>query len=194
MKKAIYKQSRKLGFSILENGKDLKKKFVENRHNKKMSNFGLQLREKQKIAKLYGVDDKQFKRLFLQARKNKKVVAGLALFRIFESRLDNIVFRSGFASTRREARQLVNHRHILVNNRINNFPCYLCSVNDVISIRTEKLKKNIQQKIKDIKESFPTMKVDKNNMTATFVREAERNELPRDINENLVIEWYNRRL
>ena len=160
---------------------------------KKISEYGLQLNEKQKIANLYNVRDKQFRRLFLEAKKNKSVSNGLALFRIFERMLNNIVFRSGFARTRKEARQLISHKHILVNNKKVNCPSYLCKINDVITV-SDNMKNVIKERIKEIKNFFPTIKVDKKDVTSCFIREPERDELSKDINEDLIIEWYNRRI
>lgn len=193
-KKSIYKKARRLNFSILENGKEFKRKTLSKQKNrKKISEYGLQLNEKQKVANLYIVREKQFRRLFLEARKNKNISTGLSLFRIFEKMLSNIVFRSGFARTRKEARQLINHKHILVNNKKVNCPSYLCKINDIISV-SDKIKDVIKERIKEIKTFFPTIKVDKENVSCCFTREPERNELSKDIDENLIIEWYNRRI
>lgn len=198
--KSIWKHSRRLGFSILENNKELQKRpYAPGQHGKQKKKSGSeyknQLIEKQKLAKLYGINERQFRRLFLIARANK-LVTGLAFFRILESRLDNLVYRMGFTTTRRAARQLVNHGHVLVNGKKNNIPSYLCSINDVISIREKSKKvKAIKDAIDNNKNSkFPTVKVDQEKMEGTFIREINKDEINRDINENQIIEWYNRLL
>jgi len=195
-----WKRSRRLGFSVLETGKELTKRpFGPGQHGanrkKKGSEYGRQLIEKQKAAQLYGVNERQFRRLFLIAVADKETVTGLAFFRILESRLDNLVYRMGFARTRKAARQLVNHGHILVNGKKVDIPSYLCAVNDVISIREQSRGlKVIKESLESVKVAFPTVKVDATKLEGTFIREAERNELPKDIDENQIIEWYNRQL
>ena len=193
-----YKRSRRLGFSTLETGQELKKRSYGpgqhgNDRKKKPSEYGKQLVEKQKLAQMYGVNERQFRRLFVIARASEEVT-GIAFFRILESRLDNLVYRMGFARTRRAARQLVNHGHITVNGKKVDIPSYLCSVGDKIAIKEG-------HNLAVVKESlsvnanrcaFATVDVDK--LVGTFVRVPERNELPQDINEAQIIEYYNRLL
>ena len=193
-----YKRSRRLGFSTLESGVELKKRSYGpgqhgNNRKKKPTEYGKQLIEKQKLRQMYGVNERQFRRLFAIALKSDEV-AGIAFFRILESRLDNLVFRLGFARTRRAARQLVNHGHITVNGKKVDIPSYLCSVGDKIAIKEG-------HNLAVVKESlsvnanrcaFATVDVDK--LVGTFVRVPERNELPQDINEAQIIEYYNRLL
>ena len=136
---STWKVSRRLGFSILETGKELSKRpYGTGQHGKerkkKSSEYGKQLIEKQKLRLMYGVNERQFQRLFLMASKSNEVT-GIAFMRILESRLDNLVYRIGFARTRRAARQLVNHGHILVNGKKIDIPSYLCKPNDVISVK-----------------------------------------------------------
>ncbi|MCQ2796332.1 MAG: 30S ribosomal protein S4 [Bacilli bacterium] len=194
-----WKRSRRLGFSTLETGKELNKRaYGPGQHgadrHKKASEYGRQLIEKQKCAQLYGVNERQFRRLFLIARADAEVT-GLAFLRILESRLDNLVYRMGFARTRKGARQLVNHGHILVNGKRVDIPSYLCSVNDVISVREQSRNlKVIKESLESMKTKFPTVNVNVEKLEGTFVREAERNELPREIDESQIIEWYNRQL
>ena len=194
-----WKRSRRLGFSTLENGKEISKRpYGPGQHGvdrkKKASEYGRQLIEKQKCAQLYGINERQFRRLFMIARKDE-TVTGLAFFRILESRLDNLVYRMGFARTRKGARQLVNHGHILVNGKKVDIPSYLCSVNDVISVREQSRGlKVIKESLESVKVAFPTVKVDPSKLEGVFLREVERNELPKDIDENQIIEWYNRQL
>ena len=192
-----YKRSRRLGFSTLESGVELKKRSYGpgqhgNNRKKKPTEYGKQLIEKQKLRQMYGVNERQFRRLFAIALKSDEVT-GIAFFRILESRLDNLVFRLGFARTRRAARQLVNHGHITVNGKKVDIPSYLCSVGDKIAIKGHNLtvvKESLS--VNANRCAFATVDVDK--LVGTFVRVPERNELPQDINEAQIIEYYNRLL
>jgi ribosomal protein S4, bacterial/organelle type len=196
--KPTWKQSRRLNFSILETGAELKKRaYAPGQHGqdkKKVSEYGKQLTEKQKLRAMYGVNERQFRRLFIIATHSKEVT-GLAFMRILESRLDNLVYRAGFAATRQGARQLVNHGHICVNGKKVDIPSYLCSVNDVITIKESSKSLTI---IKSSLEAHPTtvgyVSTDKEKMASTFVRVPERNELPQDIQESQIVEYYNRML
>ena len=193
-----YKRSRRLGFSTLETGKELSKRSYGpgqhgNGRKRKPSEYGKQLIEKQKLEQMYGVNERQFRRLFLLARKSDEVT-GIAFFRILESRLDNLVFRMGFARSRRAARQLVNHGHITVNGKKVDIPSYLCKVNDVIAIKEGHDLKVVKASLESKPASVGYVKVDAEKLSGTFVRVPERNELPRDINEAQVIEYYNRML
>lgn len=193
-----YKRSRRLGFSVLETGKELSKRSYGpgqhgNGRKKKPSEYGKQLIEKQKLEQMYGVNERQFRRLFMLARKSDEVT-GIAFFRILESRLDNLVYRMGFARTRRAARQLVNHGHITVNGKKVDIPSYLCKVNDVIAIKEGHDLKVVKESLESKPASVGYVKVDATKLEGVFVRVPERNELPRDINEAQVIEYYNRML
>ena len=193
-----YKRSRRLGFSTLETGKELSKRSYGpgqhgNGRKRKPSEYGKQLIEKQKLEQMYGVNERQFRRLFMLARKSDEVT-GIAFFRILESRLDNLVFRMGFARSRRAARQLVNHGHITVNGKKVDIPSYLCKVNDVIAIKEGHDLKVVKASLESKPASVGYVKVDAEKLSGTFVRVPERNELPRDINEAQVIEYYNRML
>jgi len=192
----VNRKSRRLGFSTLENGKDLKRPFAPGMHgqkrSKKLSNYGVQLQEKQKVRFMYGLNEKQFKSLFDQAGKMKGV-HGENFLKLLESRLDNLVYRIGFASTRRAARQLVNHGHVTVNGKKVDIPSYRCVPGDVIAIKEQSLahpavKASLEAKAK--RAEFVTF--DENKMTSTFVRYPERSELNIDINESLIVEYYNR--
>lgn len=193
-----YKRSRRLGFSTLETGKELSKRAYGpgqhgNGRKKKPSEYGRQLIEKQKLEQMYGVNERQFRRLFLLALKSDEVT-GLAFFRILESRLDNLVFRMGFARSRRAARQLVNHGHITVNGKKVDIPSYLCSVGDKIAIKEGQSLKVVKESLESRPSSCAYVKVDADKQVGEFLRAPERNELPRDINEAQVIEYYNRLL
>jgi small subunit ribosomal protein S4 len=193
-----WKQSRHLTFSVLETGDELKKRaYGPGQHGqdrkRKSSEYGAQLLEKQKLRELYGVNERQFRRLFMIAKKDK-TVTGLAFFRILESRLDNLVYRMGFARTRAAARQLVNHGHITVNGKKVDIPSYLCKVGDVIALKEKSPLKVVKESLdgKPLTPAYVT--VDAAKFSGTFNRLPERNELPKDINEAQIIEYYNRLL
>lgn len=193
-----YKRSRRLGFSVLETGKELSKRpYGPGQHGngrkKKPSEYGKQLIEKQKIRQMYGVNERQFRRLFNLALKSDEVT-GIAFFRILESRLDNLVYRMGFARTRRGARQLVNHGHITVNGSKVDIPSYLCKVGDKIALKEGHDLAVVKASLESKPASVAYVKVDASKLEGEFLREPERNELPSDINEAQVIEYYNRML
>ena len=193
-----YKRSRRLGFSTLETGKELAKRpYGPGQHGngrkRKPSEYGKQLVEKQKLEQMYGVNERQFRRLFMIARASDEVT-GIAFFRILESRLDNLVYRMGFARTRRAARQLVNHGHITVNGKKVDIPSYLCSVGDKIAIKDGEKLEVVNQALESKPASVGYVKVDAKKREGEFLRAPERNELPKDINEAQVIEYYNRML
>ena len=192
-----FKQARRVGFSILESGKELAK-----RPNKpgqhgagrraKQSEYAIQLNEKQKVRFMYGLSEKQFKKLFTIAGKMKGV-HGENLLKLLESRLDNVVYRMGLANTRRASRQLVNHGHILVNGAKVDIPSYNVKPGDVISVKTLSLDhKAIKASLENCHTRVEFVTFDPNKLTGTFVRLPERNELNMDINEALVVEYYSR--
>jgi small subunit ribosomal protein S4 len=191
-----WKQSRRLNFSTLETGDEFKKRpYGPGQHGqdrkRKPSEYGQQLIEKQKLRELYGVNERQFRRLFAIAKKDQ-TVTGLAFFRILESRLDNLVYRMGFARTRAAARQLVNHGHILVNGKKVDIPSYLCKVGDVISLKESSPLKVVKESLEG-KPAIPGyVTVDAEKYSGTFARLPERNELSQNIDEAQIIEYYNR--
>lgn len=195
--KSTYRISRRLGFSTLESGKELAKKpyapgIHGNKRGKKLSNYGVQLQEKQKVRFMYGLNEKQFRKTFDDAGKMKGV-HGENLFKLLESRLDNIVYRIGFATTRRGARQLVNHGHITVNGKKVNIPSYRCKPNDVIAIKdSDKELKIVRESLEKLGKRVDFIKYDDNKMEATYVRYPERSELNGEINDSLIVEYYNR--
>ena len=195
--KSTYRVSRRLGFSTLESGKELAKKpyapgIHGNKRGKKLSNYGVQLQEKQKVRFMYGLNEKQFRRTFEDAGKMKGV-HGENLFKLLESRLDNIVYRIGFATTRRGARQLVNHGHITVNGKKVNIPSYRCKPNDVIAIKeSDKELKIVRESLEKLGKRVDFIKYDDKKMEATYVRYPERSELNGEINDSLIVEYYNR--
>ena len=199
-----WKRARSLGFSLLGSGEDVnghtlkkgdRRDYAPGQHGaekKKLSEYGKQLAEKQKLRDLYGVNERQFRRLFLIARKANKVT-GTVFMTILESRLDNLVYRLGFAPTRRAARQLVTHKHIVVNGKTIDIPSYLCNVNDVIGVKdNSKDLVVIKNSLENTTVTVPYVELDKEKKEGRFVRLPERNELSRDINEALIVEYYNR--
>ena len=203
----VWKVSRRLSFSVLETGKEFAKDsqgrdrrnyipgqhgFAQKNRRPKLSNYGLQLREKQRIRNTYGLNEKQFRNLFERAKRMSGVI-GENFLNLLESRLDNLVYRMGFAMTRRQARQLVNHGHILVNGKKVDIPSYRCKPGDTVELR-EKSKQ--LQIVKDALEAsigtVAFVNVDKEARKGTFTRLPERNELNREFNELLVVEFYNR--
>ena len=193
----VYKKSRHLGFSVLETGEELAKRpYGPGQHGngrrKKLSNYGVQLQEKQKVRFMYGLNEKQFKKIFVKAGKLKGV-HGEDFLKLLESRLDNLVYRLGFAPTRRAARQIVNHGHITVNGKKVNIPSYTCKPGDVISVKeTSKEHPIIKASLENTKNRVEFVTYDEAKMAGTFVRLPERGELNADINESLIVEYYNR--
>lgn len=190
------KRARRVKFSILENGKDLKKPYGPGEHGKdrkrKPSNYSVQLNEKQKVRFMYGISEKQFKRLFNESAKMKGV-HGENLLILLESRLDNLVYRIGFAQTRRGARQLVNHGHIAVNGKKVDIPSYRVTPGDVISIReNSKDHKGIEISLANVNSRVDFINYDEKKRQATYVRYPQRSELNADINEALIVEFYSR--
>lgn len=194
---ARYKKSRRLGFSTLENGKDLTKRpYAPGIHGtdrrKKLSEYGVQLQEKQKVRFMYGLNEKQFKKTFERASKMKGI-AGENLLRLLESRLDNLVYRMGMASTRRAARQVVNHGHIMVNGVKVDIPSYTCKPGDVISVKEQSLNHAAIKAAVEATLNYPAfVEFDKNKLTGTYLRYPDRSELNQEVNESLIVEYYNR--
>ncbi len=192
-----YKKSRRLGFSTLENGKELARRpYAPGMHGtgrrKKVSEYGIQLQEKQKVRFMYGLNEKQFRRTFDKASKMKGI-AGENFLKLLESRLDNIVYRMGLSTTRRGARQIVNHGHILVNGVKVDIPSYTCKPGDVISVKeNSKEHKAILNTIELNIKTPAFVEFDNKKLTGTYLRLPERNELNADINESLIVEFYNR--
>lgn len=195
-----WKVSRRLGFSTLETGKELAKRpYGPGQHGenkrKKNSEYGKQLIEKQKLRCMYGVSERQFQRLFKIAKADKNAVTGTKFMQILESRLDNLVYRFGFAKTRRAARQLVNHGHVTVNGSKVDIPSYICSVGDVISLKeSSKELKVVKEALESLLIVAPYLELDKEKMVGKYTRIPERNELNKEITESQIVEFYNRKL
>ncbi len=192
-----YKKSRRLGFSTLENGKDLARRpYAPGMHGKdrkkKSSEYGVQLQEKQKVRFMYGLTEKQFHKVFDKAQKMAGI-AGENLLVLLESRLDNIVYRLGLARTRRGARQLVNHGHILVNDKKVNIASYRVKPGDTVSVKENSLNHPAILASLEQKASVPAyLEFDAKKLSGKYIRIPERSELNSEINEQLIVEFYNR--
>ena len=191
------KKARRVGFSILENGKDIARRpYGPGQHGAarkgKLSNYGIQLKEKQKVRFMYGLNEKQFRKTFKDAAKLKGI-HGEDFLKLLESRLDNLVYRLGFASTRRGARQLVNHGHILVDGKKVDIPSYRVKVGSTISLK-EKSKdlKVVKESLEKVTKRVEFVTFDQSKLEGKYVRLPQRNELNADINESLIVEFYNR--
>ena len=192
-----YKQARRVGFSISETGKELARRpYGPGQHGNdrkgKLSDYGNQLKEKQKVRFMYGVSERQFLKTFKEAEKMKGI-HGTNFLRLLESRLDNLVYRLGFANTRRGARQLVNHGHVTVNGKKVDIPSYRCVPGDVISLKEDdKNLKVVEESLAKVSKRVEFVTYDENKKEGTYVRLPERNELNADINEALIVEFYNK--
>ena len=192
-----YKKSRRLNFSTLENGKELARRpYAPGQHGtdrrKKLSEYGVQLQEKQKVRIMYGLNEKQFRKVFEKASKMKGI-AGENLLKLLESRLDNLVFRMGLAKTRRAARQVVNHGHITVNGVKVDIPSYTCKPGDVIAVKENSLSHPaIKEALEATVNRLGFILFDDKKMSGSYVRYPDRSELNAEINESLIVEYYNR--
>ena len=192
-----YKKSRTVGFSTLENGKDLARRpYRPGQHGasrrSKPSDYGLQLTEKQKVKFMYGLNERQFKKTFIEAGKMQGI-HGENFLKLLESRLDNLVYRMGFANTRRGARQLVNHGHIAVDGKKVDIPSYRVKIGSTISLKDNtKEHKSVKQALERVTTRVEFVTFDENKLSGTYVRLPERQELNADINESLIVEFYNR--
>lgn len=190
----VLKRCRSLGMEPMYLGIDKKSNRTLNRANRKMSEYGLQLREKQKAKFIYGVLEKPFRNLFATAERMKGLT-GPNLMILLETRLDNVIFRLGLARTRKEARQIVDHKHVLVNGKCVNIPSYRVKAGDKIEIR-EKSKSS--QRYKDILEVtggrlIPAwLEADQENLCGTVVELPLREQIDVPVNETLIVELYSK--
>ena len=191
----VLKRCRSLNLDPIYLGYDKKSNRSNARANRKMSEYGLQLREKQKAKFIYGVLEKPFRNYYEKADRMMTGLTGENLMTILESRLDSVVFRMGFARTRREARQIVGHKHVLVNGKCVNIPSYLIKAGDVIEIRE---KSKSLQRYKDIAEVtggrlVPAwMDVDAENFKGTIKNLPTRAEIDVPVDEMLIVELYSK--
>ena len=191
------KQARRVGFSLLENGKELARRpYGPGQHGQdrkgKLSNYGEQLKEKQKVRFMYGVNERQFRETFNEAAKMKGI-HGENFLKLLESRLDNVVYRLGLSTTRRGARQLVNHGHITVNGNKVDIPSYRVKVGDTVAVKeNSKDHKAIKASLEKVTKRVEFVTFDDKKLEGKLVRLPERSELNADINESLIVEFYNR--
>ena len=193
---SMFKRSRRFGISLLENNKEFskgkKRTTAPGQHGAKRvkpSDYQLHLYEKQKVRYMYGLNERQFKNLFISASK-KKGVTGVILLQMIESRLDNLVFRGGFARTRAQARQFVTHGHFLVNGHKADIPSMIIPVGAKIELKPSLENNKEVVAASEVMTISPWLKREKN--TATFTRLPERNEFAKEINDALIVEYYNR--
>ncbi|GAB1350317.1 30S ribosomal protein S4 [Ignavibacteriales bacterium] len=159
----------------------------------KVSEYGIQLREKQKIKRIYGVLETQFRNLFEKASRQKGIT-GTNMLQLLERRLDNVVFRLGFAPSRKAARQLVRHRHILINGLIVDIPSYTLMPGDVVKVKDKSKQLDIvHNSLKRVKDNlYPWLTVDKATLSGTFVNVPEREDIQLNVNEQFVVELYSK--
>ncbi|MFC6591762.1 30S ribosomal protein S4 [Deinococcus lacus] len=200
---SIVKQSRREGINLAETEKVQKyldrRPYAPGQHGQRRgrgrpSDYSVRLREKQKLSRLYGMNEKQFRNLFEEAERMPGVL-GTVFLQLLERRLDNVVFRMGFASTRRQARQFVGHGHILVNGKKVDIASYRVKIGDEISV-TEKSRSMgfVQENMEAQKRrrASPWIELNPDNFSGTFVRLPAREDLALPINENFIIEYYSR--
>jgi small subunit ribosomal protein S4 len=175
-----------------------KKGFAPGQHGRskrfKQSEYGVQLREKQKLRRIYGILERQFHRYFEIAAR-RKGITGETLIHLLEQRLDNIVFRLGFAPSRKAARQLVRHRHIMVNGRTVDIPSFQVSPGDEIEVRENSKKMDIfHSSLRRVKEGrmLPWLNLNKANLSGTLVEIPNRADIPLNVNESLIVELYSK--
>ncbi|WP_147803383.1 30S ribosomal protein S4 [Alkalicoccus halolimnae] len=192
-----WKISRRLGISLSGTGKELQKRpYGPGQHGpnsrKKNTEYGTQLQEKQKLRYLYGMTERQFHRVFEIAGK-REGKHGENFMILLESRLDNLVYRLGLARTRRQARQIVNHGHVTVDGGRVDIPSYRVVPGQKISLREKSQNMDIIKEAVEVNDFVPAyLEFDADKMEGTFTRLPERSELPAEINEPLIVEWYSR--
>lgn len=175
-----------------------KRSYVPGQHGvgqrSKLSEYGVQLREKQKVKRIYGILETQFRNYYERATRQKGI-SGETLLKLLESRLDNVIYRLGLAPSRNSARQLILHRHFRVNGRIVNVPSFLLRPNDVIEVQEKSRKLNaIHESMKRIKDDamLPWLSLDKAKMQGVFMDVPSRQDIPVNVQENLIIELYSK--
>ena len=192
-----YKQARRTNFSLLENGKELARRpYGPGQHGndrkKRQSTYGEQLKEKNKVRFMYGLNERQFHKTFVEAGKLSGV-HGTNFLVLLESRLDNLVYRLGFAPTRRAARQLVNHGHITVNGSKVDIPSYRVKVGSTISLKeNDKDLKVVKESLEKVLKRVEYVTFNDKTLEGVYVRTPDRSELNPEINEALIVEFYNR--
>lgn len=175
-----------------------RKSYIPGQHGKsrrfKLSEYGIQLREKQKLRRIYGLLEKQF-RIYFEKAEKEKGITGENLLKMLERRLDNVVFRLGLASTRSAGRQLVRHRHITVNGRLVDIPSFLVSPGDVVKVRDKSKRMDfIHDSLKRVREGklVPWLELDKATLSGHFMEMPNRHDIPVNVNESLIVELYSK--
>ena len=191
-----WKVARRLKFSILENGKELQKRaYAPGQHGQrrvKLSEYGLQLQEKQKVRNVYGMNEKQFYNTFIKAGKLPGK-HGENFLAMLETRLDNLVYRLGLATTRSQARQLVNHGHVLLDGKKADIPSITVKPGQTISLKqSSKGLVIVKEALENTVSRVAFVSYDEATMTGTYVRLPERSEILPEIHENLIVEFYNK--
>ena len=195
---SVWKKSRRLGISLTGTGKELERRpYVPGQHGPnsriKLSEYGLQLQEKQKLRFMYGVNERQFYNLFLKAANVKEGTQGDNLMVLLEQRLDNMVYRLGLATTRRQARQLVNHGHILVDGKRVDIPSYTVQPGQVISVREKsKNMEVIKASVESVFGRPDFISFDEEKLEGSLTRLPLREELSAEIDVTLIVEYYSR--
>lgn len=163
-----------------------------NSRRRKESEYSVQLKEKQKAKYTYGLLERQFRNLFEKASR-KKGVTGENLLQFLEARLDNVIFRLGFARTRRQARQLVNHGHVLVNDRVSDIPSHLLRPGDIVEVRPKsKNLEMVRDAAQTTRRSYPYLEVDRDRLMGKFLDYPQREDIPENIREQLIVELYSK--
>jgi small subunit ribosomal protein S4 len=192
-----WKLSRRLGISLSGTGKELQKRpYAPGQHGpnqrKKLSEYGIQLQEKQKLRNMYGVNERQFRRIFDDAGKMAGI-HGENFMILLESRLDNLVYRMGLSRTRRGARQLVNHGHVMVDGKRVDIPSYRVRPGQTISVREKSLNLTVVKEAIEVNNFVPAyIDFNEDKLEATYTRLPERSELPAEVTEALIVEFYSR--
>ena len=162
------------------------------KNRRKMSDYGIQLREKQKVKRMYGLLEKQFKKYYQMASR-KKTATGEALLGLLESRLDNVVYRLGLAASRRQARQLVSHGHVTVNSKKVTIPSFNVKINDVISLSPKAANLDFIKKLQEVnKDAKIASWLEKQALVGKIKAEPVREDIDFDVNETLIVEYYSR--
>lgn len=193
VKNPILKRCRYLGISPMALGIDKKSNRNPGGNTKKrVSEYGIQLKEKQKVKFIYGVREKQFRKYYDKAQKSRNAT-GAEMLSLIERRLDNVVYRLGFGATRPQARQYVNHGLITVNGKVVDIPSYQVDVNDVVAIKDSKKDYEIFKSLKDVKVVCPKwLSVDMANLCGKVLAKPQRDDIDANINETLIVEFYSK--
>lgn len=195
---STWKKSRRLGISLSGTGKELQRRpYAPGQHGptsrENLSEYGLQLKEKQKLRYLYGMNERQFFNLFQQAGKIREGEHGTNFMILLEQRLDNVVYRLGYATTRAQARQLVNHGHITVDGKRVNIPSYTVKVGEVIGVREKSRNLTvIQESVESLYGRPDYLEFDEDKLEGKLTCLPEREEMPAEIQEAYIVEYYNR--